>query len=99
MSDYLLPENRLLTIVEKQRSFGVKNRVTNIPSNFATNNTDYKCFCGKKDDMKHIYYCDILSEEKDKILNFEKIYNGTVMEQIEVYRIFENNMKKREKLK
>ena len=54
MSDYLLPENRLLTIVEKQRQFGVRNRMTNIPSNFATNNTEYKCYCGKKEDMKHI---------------------------------------------
>ena len=99
MSDYLLPENRLLTIAEKQRLFGVKNRMTNIPSNFATKNTEYKCYCGKKEDMKHIYYCDILSEEKDKRFNLKENYNGTVIEQIEVFRIFENNMKKRENLK
>ena len=35
MAEYLLPENRLLSIAEKQRLFAVKNRMTNIPSNFA----------------------------------------------------------------
>ena len=30
MTEYLLPENRLLSIAEKQRLFAVKNRMTNI---------------------------------------------------------------------
>ena len=34
MAEYLLPENRLLSIEEKQRLFEVKHRMTKIPSNF-----------------------------------------------------------------
>ena len=40
-----------------------------------------------------------LSEGKENRLNFDRIYNGTITEQVEVFRIFENNMKKRENLK
>ena len=41
----------------------------------------------------------ILSEEKEKTLKFDKIYNGNLSEQIEVFRLFENNMKMREIMK
>ena len=37
MAEHLLPENRLLSIEEKQRLFEVKHRMTRIPSNFPQN--------------------------------------------------------------
>ena len=61
MTEYLLLENRLLSIVEKQRLFAVKNRMTNIPSNFARNNLKYTCYCGSEETMEHIYNCKLLS--------------------------------------
>ena len=59
----------------------------------------YTCVCGNEENMEHIYYCKILSEEKEKTLKFGKIYNGNLTEQIEVFRLFENNMKMREIMK
>jgi hypothetical protein len=41
--------------------------------------------------MEHIYCC----ETKAK-LPYEKIYNGNIEEQISVYKIFEENLKKKE---
>ena len=49
--------------------------------------------------MDHIYNCELLSGGKEKLLNFKRIYNGTMGEQVEVFRIFENNMQRRKKLK
>ena len=46
MAEYLLPENKLLSIEEKQRLFQVKNRMTKIPSNFSKTNMIIKCYCG-----------------------------------------------------
>ena len=41
----------------------------------------------------------MLSKENNKKLEYEKIYTGTIAEQIEIFRTFEDNMKRREKLK
>ena len=39
--------------------------------------------CEANEDMNHIYQC------------YEKIYNGNIIEQTQVFRNFEKNMKKR----
>ena len=99
MAEYLLPLNKSLSISEKQRLFAVKNRMVNIPANFPKPNTEYKCQCDKKEDMEHIFDCEIFSNGTKNILKYEQIYKGTLNEQIEVFRIFENNMERREMLK
>jgi hypothetical protein len=99
MAEYLLPLNKSLSISEKQRLFAVKNRMVNIPANFPKPNTEYKCQCDKKEDMEHIFDCEIFSNGTKNILKYEQIYKGTLNEQIEVFRIFENNMERREKMK
>ena len=98
MEEYLLPENRSLTIIEKQKLFAMKNKMTNIPSNFSKTNMKKECYCGSEETMKHIYHCKILSKGKEQMLEYEKIYNGSTTEQTEILRTFERNMKEREKL-
>ena len=49
--------------------------------------------------MKHIYHCEQLNEQIEPIVPYEKIFNGKLEEQIEVYRKFKQNLIKREKLK
>ena len=39
----------------------VKNRMVRIPANFPKPNTEYKCVCNEKEDMQHIYCCEILN--------------------------------------
>ena len=99
MEEYLLPENRMLSIFEKQKLFEMKNKMTNIPSNFSKSNMKYECYCGNEENMKHIFYCKSLSNGKEQKIEYDKIYNGTVTEQKEILTIFERNMKKREELK
>jgi hypothetical protein len=43
MSEYLLSTNSELTIAEKQRLFGVKTRMTDIPSNYPKHEVKYIC--------------------------------------------------------
>ena len=73
--------------------------MTKIPSNFSNNVSEKKCYCGSEEKMEHIYYCKVLSDGKKKKLKYEKIYNGTLQEQIEVFKEFDRNMKKRESMK
>ena len=72
--------------------------MTNIPNNFQKTNSENVCFCRKREDMKHIYECDIYNEE-EAMLNYEEIYNGDMNDQIEIFRKFEENYRKREELK
>ena len=98
MQEYLLPLNNYLTTEQKCELFAIKNRMINIPDNFSSN-SEYKCVCGKIENMKHIYQCEQFNEQIEPKLPYEKIFNGKLKEQIEVYRKFKQNLLKREKLK
>ena len=95
MSEYLLPTNEKLTIDEKRRLFAVKNKMIDIPSNFPKGRSESEtiCFCGQREDMNHIYECDIYNEEV--FSNYEEIYNGEINEQITIFKRFEENFEKR----
>ena len=95
MSEYLLPFNNELTIEEKCELFAVKNRMINIPYNFSSK-CEYKCKCGKKEDMIHIYECELYNEGEQNKLPYEKIFNGNLREQLNVYKKFRQNLQKRE---
>ena len=88
MAEYLLPENRNLSIVEKQKIFEMQNKMTNIPSNFSKSDEKHDCFCGSKETMNHIYYCRILNNGEEQMLEYDKIYNGKVSEQKDILKIF-----------
>ena len=66
--------------------------MTKIPINFPKNNMKNDCYCGKEETMEHIYNCEILRNEKENKLKFNKMYEGSLSEQIEILRIFEKNM-------
>ena len=57
MAEYLVPFNNSLTIEEKCEIFAIRNRMINIPFNFSSK-SEYKCECGKFEDMQHIYMCE-----------------------------------------
>ena len=97
MSEYLMPQTEL-NISEKRDMFAVKNRMIDITSNFSSNKEIEKCWCGKNQNMKHIYMCTILNNETTE-MPYKKLFNGNINEQIEVYKRFTNNMSEREKRK
>ena len=65
MSEYLLPFNNNLTIEEKCEIFAVRNRMVNNPFNFSPN-CEYKCECGEKEDMNHIFQCELYNKDEDR---------------------------------
>ena len=77
--------------------FAIKNCMIDIPANFSSK-SEFKCQCGKREDMVHIYKCELYNCEKQPRIQFEKIYNGNLKEQIEVYNKFKQNMNIRAKI-
>ena len=98
MAEYLLPYNKQLTVEEKREMFAVKNAMISIPANFSSTN-ETKCECGQKEEMQHIYECEMFNNGKQITIPFTKIFNGNLSEQILVYKKFSENMKNREKNK
>ena len=96
MAEYLLPTNEKLSVCEKQGMFAVKNRMKNIPANFPKPNVENLCPCGKKEDMIHIYYCELLNRGNQPELDYGKLYSGTILEQNRIFRYFESNFERRE---
>ena len=92
MAEYLLPYNKL-SISQKRRMYEIRNKMVDIPENFSSDTIETQCLCGEREVMSHIYYCDIFSENKCGKILYEKIYNGNLFEQIEVYQRFEENFK------
>ena len=66
-----------------------------IPNNFGKEIT---CICGIKENMMHIYICEIWSDNgklQNKKISYNNIYNGNIKKQIEVLKTFEQNLEKR----
>ena len=93
MADYLLPENDLLTIDEKQQLFAVRNRMTEIASNFPKPGSKPTCLCGAEENMKHIFNCKIFNEEREESEEYENIFNGSLTQQIKIFIKIQNKMK------
>ena len=66
----------------------------NIPANFSSK-CEANCKCGQREEMSHIYECKIYNGNQQPITPFEKIFNGNLREQHEVYNKFKQNMEMR----
>ena len=93
MAEYLMPNNQNISIESQQYLFAVRNRMINIPTNFGGKS---KCICGQNEENSHIYTCKIINEEKENV-KFEKVFNGTLTEQVKILERFRNNMEIRAK--
>ena len=98
MAEYLLPYNKM-SISQKRKIFEIRNKMVDIPDNFSSDSIENVCICGQRGIMSHIYYCNILSENKNEKVLYEKIYDGNLVQQIEVCKRFEENLKVRERIK
>ena len=96
MEEYLKPINNSLSIDLKRDLFAVKNRMIDIPYNFPRSEKRTLCVCGEKEDMQHIYNCELLNKEKQEKLPYDRIYNGNLKQQIEIFKIFKQNLEHRE---
>ena len=98
MADYLHPSNNYLTIDQKRKMFSVRNRMIKIESNFPKPNLKNYCYCGKEENMTHIYNCELLNKKKPNI-PYERLFFGNITHQIEVFERFYENFEKWEELK
>ena len=71
--------------------YATRNRMVDIPQNFGGKEN---CICGNEETMSHIYSYEYLNIEETE-LEYEKIFNGNITEQISMFRRFENNLKAR----
>ena len=96
MADYLLPNNEF-TIEEQRTLFEVRNKMSDIPSNFcARESNESKCPCGATENMEHVYYCKYLNKKIPET-SFNEVYNGNIFEQRQVLTNFEENIEVRRK--
>ena len=98
MSDYLLPNNSQLSNDDKKYLFSIRNRMIRINSNFyGQKKTENLCpsGCGKYENMIHIYECQKLSGNTNINIQYEKIFNGTLAEKIQIYKRMKQNIEKR----
>ena len=65
-----------------------------IPENYSSGNVQTFCW----EVMAHIYYCNILNQNNNELISYERIYDGSISEQIRIYDTFEENFKRREQL-
>ena len=92
MSEYLSP-NDVLTIEQQRYIFSLRNRMLNIPANYSAN-SEVKCCCGVDENMQHIFSCKQLNTS-EQVLEYEKLFSGSLIEQKMIAHIFEGNMKTR----
>ena len=70
---------------QKRILFSIRNRMYDLPINFSSNKRKKTllCICKEEENMKHIYECAVLNRNPLKY-EFNKIYNGKLLEQIEI---------------
>ena len=94
MQEYLLPDEELLSISDKQMIFAIRNRMVNIEHNFPRKDkTEKECICGDVKNMKHLYSCKRLNIETMKT-PYENIFGEDVRKMKIVYERFKNNLEK-----
>ena len=94
---YLQPNNINISREETQLIFKLRCRVTGVKTNMRNMYSDVLCdACGiQEESQKHVIQeCIKLNENQDSMFIYEKIYNGSVSEKVEIAKKFEKNYQK-----
>ena len=88
---------------EKQLIFKLRSRVTDLKMNYQGIYDFHDCdACGIEDEsQKHILECPTLisfNEENEEITEYEKIFEGTIQEKLDIARLFQKNMEIKDSL-
>ena len=91
---YLLPNN-ILSIDDQREIFAYRTRMNNLKYNFSNNSESQYCLCKHQIlTNQHLFNCEYLNNEKSKInLEYDRIFNGTLMEQKAILNIIRKNMR------
>ena len=94
MQKYLKPNSCKMRLEEAQLIFKLRCRSTNVKMNLKGLYDDLECTaCGLEEETQiHIIHCKKLNENKvGKKVNYDKLFNGTVDEKLEIAKIFKEN--------
>ena len=95
MSEYLLPNN-YLNIDDQKLIFSLRNKMLML-YNDSYHKTEL-CICLKQEDYKHIYECQHLNKTHI-VIEYDKIYNGSVKEQKVIVNRMRENLRIRKIMK
>ena len=100
MQEYLMPNDIKMKIEDCQGIFMLRSRVTAVKINQRNRYENHECeVCGLFDEtQEHILNCkEILKMNEEsgisEIPDYNRIFDGTVMEQVELSKLFNKNMK------
>ena len=101
MRRYFLPSEANASIEEIQLIFKLRCRVTKTKTNFKGLYDTYACdLCGEDDESQaHILVCKkITNMNKSDLPEYDKIFEGTISEQVKIAKLFKQNMKIRDNM-
>ena len=96
-SEYLLPNDFITTKEDQRLLFSLRNKMYRLSDDYHNDNNTL-CICYQPEDLPHIYECKMLNENK-LLVDYSRIYNGTIREQNQVLRRIKESLKKREDFK
>ena len=104
MQDYFMPNNiKNMNKEEVQMIFKIRCRNLNLKMNMKNQYETLECLvCFKEEEsQEHVYVCEQIIKQKyisnTENPKYEKIFNGTVYDKVQIARIMRENIKIREK--
>ena len=102
MQKYLQPNTTYITQQESQLIFRLRCRMTQAKVNLKGKYDTLECGACQleEENQEHILECSELNKNRNKEkVRYEKIFNGTVEEKLEIAKLFEENFKVLENLR
>ena len=93
-SDYLLPNKIITDINDKRILFSLKNKMLRLSNDIGKQE---QCICKSELDLIHIYECKTLNSSNISIM-YNRIYNGTLIEQQTILNRMKINLEKRQEI-
>ena len=98
MQKYLKPNSESIQIEDSQSIFKLRCNMMQVKKNYKNLYETHECrACGVNDEtQEHILRCKILMEGNKKINRmpeYKKLFIGTVKDQLEISKVFRENMK------
>ena len=89
----MLP-NQVLTFSEQKLLFAYRSRTNKLKYNYPAYEELELCQCGVEITNEHLYYCSELNQGNIEQDTYERIFDGTFIEQKRILKILETNMTK-----
>jgi hypothetical protein len=96
MQKYLQANQTNIRREEAQLIFKLRCKVTEVKVNLKGSYDYLECrACGlEEENQKHIIHCEKLNQsKKTEEINYDKLFDGTVLEKLKIAKVFKENLK------